>query len=166
MLDTNLLLAARLFSQVTVLAPHYCWVWRGRVTPDGYGRFSEGDCLAHRFVFELFNGPLDDEVVVRHRCDNPSCCNPHHLNSGTQQDNMDDRSSRGRVAKGSVNGRARLTEVQVRAILKDGRSKVDIAKDYGVSEAAIYDILSGRNWRHVSAEFGIKPVKSSTRRDK
>lgn len=30
---------------------------------------------AHRIAYSLFNGPIHDEMVIRHRCDNPSCCN-------------------------------------------------------------------------------------------
>lgn len=54
--------------------------------------------------------------------------------------------------KGENNGGAKLNEKQVIAILSDDRSKIDIAKEYGVSPRAIYDIKSGRKWAYLSKE--------------
>ena len=55
-----------------------------------------GWTLAHRVVWEAFNGePLGDRLVL-HSCDNPSCVNPAHLSAGTMTDNMRDCASKGR----------------------------------------------------------------------
>lgn len=52
---------------------------------------------AHRVSFEMRYGPISDGLIVRHKCDNPNCVNPNHLEIGTQMDNMLDASSRGRL---------------------------------------------------------------------
>lgn len=74
----------------------------------GYGRLkiSLGDrqsfrfTSAHRFAWELTNGPIPDGMNVLHACDNRACCNPAHLFLGTQKDNMIDMHAKGRGAKG------------------------------------------------------------------
>ncbi|WP_416053644.1 HNH endonuclease signature motif containing protein, partial [Escherichia coli] len=48
-----------------------------------------------RLIWELRNGPIDEGLVVRHKCDNRKCCNPEHLELGTRADNMNDRFIRG-----------------------------------------------------------------------
>lgn len=65
----------------------------------GYGRVTvNGKPLyAHRFSFSLYNPTVNiSGLVIRHKCDNPSCINPEHLISGTQKENINDISLRGR----------------------------------------------------------------------
>jgi len=59
---------------------------------------------AHRFVMHALKGmPIDSELHVLHKCDNPGCFEPEHLFSGTNADNIRDsiekkrRSFRSRV---------------------------------------------------------------------
>lgn len=95
------LTAAHLWSKVTIPeAPRHedlCWNWRGS-TAKGYGQIkAEGRVMrAHRLAFELVKGEVPEGLFVLHSCDNPLCCNPKHLRVGTHQDNMDDKTARGR----------------------------------------------------------------------
>lgn len=77
-----------------------CWEWTGSTGGrDGRGTISiDGKKYqAHRVVFELFNGEIADGMVVRHRCDNPICCNPTHLVIGTKSMNTLDMYERDRM---------------------------------------------------------------------
>ena len=89
----------RFWSKVAVKAPSECWLWTGW-DASNYGRsYLKGKRVkAHRFAFGIANGKRlpDGDIVVRHTCDNPGCCNPHHLVPGTQADNIADRDSRRR----------------------------------------------------------------------
>ena len=56
----------------------------------GYGRFSYGGKVhqAHRFAYELANGPINRSLVLDHVCRMPSCCNVDHLEPVTQRTNV------------------------------------------------------------------------------
>jgi uncharacterized protein (DUF1778 family) len=76
-----------------------CWYWLRGTTYDGYGIFWIGDgktTTAHRFSWELANGPIADGYWVLHKCDTPYCVNPAHLFLGTEEDNRNDKLRKGR----------------------------------------------------------------------
>jgi|SRR5882672_879916 len=137
-----------------------CWEWTKVRGSHGYGFFGyKGkNVLAHRFAYECVNG--DDsakEKIIRHTCDNPSCCNPKHLLAGTHQDNMNDKFERGRQGnlKGDECSWAKLTEIDVLEIrnLCDSKTVIELAEIYNVSETTISDIKYRRTWKGVHKEF-------------
>lgn len=151
---------ARFWGRVEVGFSNQCWPWKGRANPAGYGRF-EGS-MAHRMAYELINGPIPEDLIVRHRCDNPPCCNPKHLLLGTQLDNMGDAVERKRIAHSRRNGRTKLTEEDVHYIRRNpdrltGRA---MAERYGIARSTISYIQSGRSWKWVVGAVGIEPTSS------
>ncbi len=127
-----------------------CWAWTGQVDAGGYGYM--GRDRAHRIAWELANAEtLQPGLVVRHSCDNPPCCNPMHLLAGKDQDNVDDRVSRDRSAKGVANGRAKLTATEVLAIFVATDSLAEIAEKFGISKWTARDIKKGKIWRWLTS---------------
>lgn len=77
-----------------------CWPWTATRTGNGYGNFKAsiwGHMPAHRVAVWISTGEyVDHKLVVRHSCDNPICCNPAHLQVGTQGENIQDQYDRKR----------------------------------------------------------------------
>lgn len=85
-----------------------CWEWQAARDQDGYGSvwYKGAQWRAPRVAWLLANPgrQIPHGQVVRHKCDNPPCVNPSHLELGTPRDNDDDRVRRGRSAFGDRNG--------------------------------------------------------------
>lgn len=130
-----------------------CWEWTGAKWPFGYGSFRaytgpkfsmprNGYVDAHRFSWELHNGPIPEGMFVCHRCDHPPCTNPEHLFLGTQKDNMQDCSRKGKAGRAPI-----LTAEEVDSIkgwMKRGLSRPKVAKIFAVSPALIDQIAWGQ----------------------
>ena len=127
-----------------------CWEWTASRQKFGHGLFKVGNKVekAHRISYEFHIGPIPEGLMVRHKCDNPPCVRPEHLELGTRADNVRDRDERGRhvALRGEQHGMAKLTREQV----EDIRSATGygicagLAKKYGVAVGTIYNVRSNR----------------------
>lgn len=105
--------------------------------------------LAHRASWELHYGKVPDGLWVLHKCDVTICVNPDHLFVGTHEDNMIDMTNKGRSTFGARNGRSKLVEDSVKQIKYSSEQASGCAARFGVSQATISMIRSGKRWRHV-----------------
>jgi hypothetical protein len=66
-----------------------CWLWTGGKS-SGYGTMTiDGrSVMAHRWAYEYFVGPIPPRLQIDHRCRNPSCVNPAHLEPVTVRENL------------------------------------------------------------------------------
>lgn len=130
-----------------------CWIWEKALSDKGYGWLyypPRNMVQAHIVSWELFRGSRNG-LHVLHSCDSPWCVNPEHLRLGTHQENMVDRDTRQRRAppKGALNGRAKLTEAQIRLIRADKRAPRFIAKDFKTPVSTIKKIRDRATWKHL-----------------
>lgn len=90
-----------------------CWTWTGAKQSKGYGvfrldaRWHGGKRttpeLAHRVAYRLFVGPIPPGKDLHHKCYNPACCNPGHLEAISKADNTAWANQR-RAGNGDGNG--------------------------------------------------------------
>jgi hypothetical protein len=148
----------RVLASVTVRTSG-CWEFNKKTVVDGYGRIKIGGRLvmAHRAAYEAFRGPIRDELLACHSCDNRLCCNPWHIFPGTDSDNMRDAVGKGRARQPDLRGtrhpKARLTDEDVRTIracVAAGQPQHSVAHSFGISQSMVSLINLGRKWSHVS----------------
>jgi hypothetical protein len=80
-----------------------CWPWMGGRTKDGYGvvHYAGKHITSHRVAYNLSHSEsVAAGKVVCHTCDNPPCCNPAHLFTGTQLENARDAQAKGHYGHG------------------------------------------------------------------
>lgn len=157
------------WAKVAKAGPDDCWEWTAARDTHGYGQFWNPERrtmdLAHRVAFVLSGGWLPPvlvgdggsgakrgSVLVLHHCDNPLCCNPAHLSTGTHWRNAKEAWQRGRISGrgGERNGRAKLSAEQVAEMRarSTGRfgEQTEFAREYGLTSATVSKILSRQTW--------------------
>lgn len=153
---TYLNLEERYWSKVDTRDEDECWPWTAYCNKKGYGILSyQGRAvMARRVGWMLINGEYPPaNMHICHTCDNPPCMNPKHWFLGTNADNVADRQSKGRQAKGIANVHAKLTPMKVAIIRRIYArnpywgAQRDLCKRFGVSSGAMSQIINGRRWK-------------------
>lgn len=82
-------LEQRLASAIDYQGPSACWLWKGTVDSNGYGRISldHRNHIIHRLVYEMLVGPIPHGLTLDHLCRTRACCNPAHLEPVTNREN-------------------------------------------------------------------------------
>lgn len=108
---------------------------------------------AHRLVALAFHGePPTPEHEVAHGDGDGLNNRPDNLRWATRKENAADRRKHGRDTIGERHGMARLTETDVRRIFALASAHVDqrlIAKCFGIHQAQVHRIYSGKSWKHL-----------------
>ena len=125
--------------------PEQCWPWVGPLHKGRpYFTVNGKKVLAYRLTYEMFKGEPLGEYLARHKCDNPVCCNPHHIEPGTHQDNMDDMVKRDR------HGLPKRVVLEVRTLLQEGNlTHQAIADKFGIARETVTSINTGHRRKKV-----------------
>jgi lambda repressor-like predicted transcriptional regulator len=160
-----------------------CWVWIGATSQFGHGQFvvksTKGGTHpryaghgAHRIAW-IIDHPgqvIPKGLMVRHRCDNPPCVRPLHLELGTAGDNMRDMYERGRAMVGERHGQSKLCDEDVRNMraeyASEGTAMCELARRFGVTDMTIRDVLLGRSWRHVTGGTPVQRAQEVSARER
>lgn len=133
----NTTASERFWLHVEVKSASECWPFKGYIGRNRYGNFKvNGKTVkAHRFAYEDRVEKIPGGMIVLHKCNNPACCNPSHLTSGTISENMRHASASGAFAVGKTgirgvnfsparqSWRARGSINGAQIVLYQGRSK-------------------------------------------
>lgn len=139
----------RFWEKVDILGKDDCWEWKAGKSKDGYGRFKlRGKTYyAHRISWFLKNGTIPHGILVCHDCDNPSCENPSHFFLGTNKNNRQDASKKGRLPTGEKHWSRVNPEKLARGDNNGSRThpeKMPRRESHGMSKFTNFDILSIR----------------------
>lgn len=163
-----------------------CWLTTFATDGGGYGVFKVGRVMTktHRYALEqALKCPIPDGMMALHTCDNRRCVRNDtpgiyelngatyprwgHLWLGTQLDNAQDMTAKGRGRTGERNGHATMPErtprgqtagrallndadvLTIRARWSNGETAVSLAREYGVNSSTIDAIVHRHNWKHL-----------------
>ena len=141
-----------------------CWEYRGPKFANGYGQVKiDGiPTLLHRVSYEHNVGPIPEGLVIRHTCDNKPCMNPEHLETGTIQDNVQDRTDRNRTARGNQ-GRGLFTDDEALRIrlelssyperISRGQAMSRFALEFGASKSSVQKLWLRHTYMHVEGGY-------------
>lgn len=143
-----------------------CWEWNGSTFApvanaiSGYGRFvlNGVSYKAHRVSYEAHKGVIPEGHVVRHKCDNPVCVRPGHLETGTAADNSKDMLERGRGNK-----HVKISEqevVDICSAVAQGESVKTVAARYGVSASLVGRLAIGAVRRSIKRPITVLSHKT------
>jgi hypothetical protein len=124
-----------------------CWPWLGARDTKGYGVITEDGIQrpASRVIYEMAYGPLPNNLLVCHRCDCPPCVRPSHLFPGTQLENQQDMTAKGRGRVGSRNGRCKIKDDQleeIKRLYKGKRGDIKrLTEQFGINRKTAYAAL-------------------------
>lgn len=145
-----------------------CWEWVGCLSTAGYGRIGtdnkeEGSetFYAHQVSYTWFKRPIPDGKIIRHKCDNPKCIRPKHLQTGTYKQNSEDMVARDRHV-----GSREIDEIQakrIRELRAKGQSYQSIACQYNFHEQHIQSICRGKYWPKAGGPIESHVPRSTVR---
>ncbi len=141
----------------TTFFPSGCREWRGGQC-NGYGsvRINQKHYFAHRVAYMIAHGSIPDGLIVRHKCDNPLCCNVDHLEIGTDKDNSRDMVIRGR-RKPPTPKFSNADYLKIRKLWRDGWAQKRLAEKYHARVDTIQAIIWGK--RGKAAPVGERVIR-------
>ena len=80
----------RFTAKISFSVDSECWTWTGAKRSHGYGGmwFRGRFAPAHRLAYEHWVGVIPDGFVIDHKCRNPLCVNPAHLDAVSWTENL------------------------------------------------------------------------------
>jgi len=135
-----------------------CWEWVGGKDKDGYGRMmiDRHNYRTHRLTYIETYGSIPEGLIICHRCNNPSCCNPNHLYAGTIRENSQQCTKEGRRVSGEKHYKTILSDkdiLKIRSLYSTGTfSQRELGRMFGVTQAAIWYIINNKTRKYILTE--------------
>ncbi len=173
--------ATRFWANVDIRTPNECWPWKLGCFARGYGQcnffkldMDSSPCLrqlvyTHRIAWVLTFGEIPTTVKVLHKCDNPPCCNPGHLFTGSQKDNVDDMMEKGRHGHGTTGPPPKFSPDLIEAAIAEytltKRPLDHVARDCGISETHLRRLVKARGIECRRRVHKLQPEQAQEVRD-
>lgn len=129
----------RFWGRVYRRTENVCWPWAMRCKSgrSPYVSYNNQMFVASRVAYKLHYCIDPGELQVCHTCDNPICCNPHHLFLGTNLDNINDKVAKDRGFKSLGPDERRI----MREMRQVGHTQQEIADYLQVAQSSICEAL-------------------------
>lgn len=130
---------------ITIDGETQCHIWSRYKDHEGYGRFKDNGIVhrAHRYIYQVINGPVGPDMHIHHKCFNTSCVNVLHLEAVSASENQKENFRNLRCS----NQKLKPDDVLIiKKFYEEGRTVKELAQDYSVSISAIYAALNGQAW--------------------
>jgi hypothetical protein len=125
-----------------------CWIWQRGKDEAGYGKLSPGtkasDQRAHREYYRLACGPIPAGWHVHHRCEQPSCVNPAHLEAKSHSQHLTDHKQ-----ADSILAWDDIREMRRLWATAEWTSQ-RLGERFGVETSMAWRIVDNRNWKDSS----------------
>ncbi len=128
-----------------------CLEWLGAKNSDGRGNFAlRGKAMSAPRVAWLLVFKQWPIYNVCHTCDNQACVLPEHLFDGTQKENCQDASNKGRLNRAGT----RVTKLawsdiaRIREAVSIGVPRKQVAEDFQIAKTTLQAIITGRSWNN------------------
>jgi hypothetical protein len=156
------------FKKLKYVIKNNCWICISHGKGDSYTLVNRNGIrqYTHRYVYELYNSTIPENMVIMHTCDNPACINPNHLKIGTSKDNSLDMANKGRSTKGRKmpdKAKEKLSNInkkfsdkqllEIKRLIINKEKVKDIALKFNCHYATISAIKNGKS-KAYSKELG------------
>lgn len=138
-----------------------CWEWRGAHGLGTRGEYRPRVCIqqkhyyVYRIVYQLYTGYiLQHGDVVRHSCDNSWCCNPYHMQIGTQRDNVADMMERERVGLKHYQIKRIMQMLELGCTAKYVSDKMREGYNISLDKSTVKKIRLRTIYKHIPWEWG------------
>ena len=134
-----------------------CYVWQGHTQNFGYGVYYVNGVtyMPHKVLWTILNGPVPDGYKLRRKpvCEgNKLCCNPDHMELWPIEKEIGGKKEYRHRSRNSKY-MTKLSEEDVLEIRRRYREKelsqTGLAKEYGVTQMAIWEIVNKKTWAHI-----------------
>jgi hypothetical protein len=141
--------ALQFFEQALTLDTEECILWPFSRDQLGYGmvhhrRGNTKMRRVHNLACERIHGLAPPAHEAAHECGHRACINWRHLRWDTRKGNMADQLRHGTRR---VPSHVKLTPAQVHEIRTSKETSAALARRFGVSYYAVWDVRSGRSWK-------------------
>jgi len=148
-----------------------CWEWRGAHGLGTRGEYrprvviGRRDYYVYRIVYELYTGyKLQKNEVVRHSCDHSWCCNPYHMQVGTQRDNINDMLQRERIGMKHYQVKRIMQMLEVGCTAAFVKEKMKEGYNMSLDVSIIRKIRMRRIYKHIPWPWGDDYVEARRKR--
>jgi hypothetical protein len=141
--------ALRWITEMLATKPDGCVFWPFTRSKTGYatGKHRGRTVSIHRMVWEVATGSsIPEGLIVRHSCNRgcDGCVSPACLLLGTTKDNIADK-----ILADRQGGKLKKQDaLDIKRLLRAGMQQGVVASFYGVTQANISSIATGKTWAH------------------